>query len=294
MSLIKRGLRHYIGLNFHVSFSLMSLTVLTYFKSDLPVDLFYVAFAGLGTLAVYTYIKQVPAEATLKSAWRAVTRESPAWVHVISVLALCLVGRFNPSQVMVLVASIFLSVAYILPWPLLVSSRRRERKSTRFAHTLRDFGAIKIIIVALVWSSVSIVLPLLAYGPISINIVMLFLAQTMWVIVLTIPFEIRDTHKDQLRHPTWPQKMGLFRVKAIGIVLLIMSLFVQFLRLNFIEQEASHVPSYLDVPYLFTMGLTAFGLLWAKPNQSFWYSAFWIEAIPIVWLVLSGFNFVIL
>lgn len=285
MSLIKQRLRLYVKTNLHVSLAVISLVLLTFIYSGVSVDWSYVTFAGLGTIVAYTYIKNVPPQVTFTESLSHVVMRSPYWIHATALVCLGLILWLTGPQRLVLMAVLGLCVGYILPWPVFNRPNNLPRNAKLLSAPLRDFGPIKTIIVALVWSAVSVLLPLLTAGELSPEICLLFIAQTLWVVVLTIPFEIRDSCKDQLRHPTWPQKMGLLPVKILGSALLMASFSIHIWLFYGDENPAKY--SFLDGPYVMAMMLTVIGLLWAKPKQSFWYSAFWIEAIPIVWLMLS-------
>lgn len=139
---------------------------------------------------------------------------------------------------------------------------------------------------AIVWCGVSLLLPMNNQLIFDVKLAMICVAQSLWIIVLTIPFEIRDTNKDQLRHPTWPQKLGLRGTKVLGVVLWTLSLVLHYFAGWGVFGTSGQL-SFIDLPFGVTMALTLFGLLRAKPNQSFWYSAFWIEAIPILWLTMT-------
>ena len=274
MSLFKNRLRQYVMLNIHVSLALVSLVLLTYHYTGFSVDWVYVVFAGLGTLVAYTYIKNVPPQASIFVAVKQVLKQSPIWIHFLGLLVLGLASFFNQAQGWALISIVMLCLGYILPG------------SKALPAPLRDFGAVKIIIVALAWSGVMVLIPLLSFGHRFVDLAALFIAQTLWIIVLTIPFEIRDSSKDQLRHPTWPQKLGLLRVKILGTFLILSNIGIHFWLHLGQYQWLNQSISFVDLPYLLTMGLSFFGLIMAKPKQSFWYSAFWIEAIPIAWLVM--------
>jgi len=140
--------------------------------------------------------------------------------------------------------------------------------------------------VAIVWCGVSLLLPMNNQLIFDVKLAMICVAQSLWIIVLTIPFEIRDTSRDQLRHPTWPQKLGLRGTKVLGVVLWTLSLVLHYFAGLGVFGTSGQL-SFIDLPFGVTMALTLFGLLRAKPNQSFWYSAFWIEAIPILWLTMT-------
>ena len=277
MSLFKHCLRQYIEHHIHVSLALISLVFLTYKYASLPIDWNYMGFAFFGTIVAYTYIKNVPAQVSLKSGVFLVLQRSPWWVHAMGIISVFFAVTLRVSQQLGLIIFMILSLAYILPIPFKIAP-------------FRDYGAIKIIIVALVWSGISVLLPLLPLHHIYWEIVLLYLAQTLWIIVLTIPFEIRDSGKDVLRHPTWPQKLGLWRTKILGTVLLMICAVIHFNLSVGLEIESEQSITFWGSSFLFTLALTWLGLLVAETKQSYRYSAFWIEAIPIVWLLMRCFT----
>ena len=277
MSLFKRCLRQYIEHHLHVSLALISLVFLTYKYTRLPIDWNYMGFAFFGTIVAYTYIKNVPSQVSFKSGVFLVLQRSPWWVHAMGVISVLFATTLSDLQQLGLIIFVILSLAYILPIPFKIAP-------------FRDYGAIKIIIVALVWSGISVLLPLLLRDPISWEIILLYLAQTLWIIVLTIPFEIRDSGKDVLRHPTWPQKLGLWRTKILGTVLLMICAVIHFNLSVGLEIESEQSITFWGSSFLFALGFTWLGLLIAQSKQSYWYSAFWIEAIPIAWLLMRYFT----
>lgn len=276
MSLFKRCLRQYVEHNIHVSFAVFCLVLLTYRYAGIPADWNYLVFAFLGTIVAYSYIKNVPAQVSFKSGVFLLLQRSPWWVHIMGIISVLLVATFSVVQQIGLVFFMILSLAYILPGPAKLAP-------------FRDYGAIKIVIVALVWSGVTVLLPLRLLHHISEKTLLLFLAQTLWIIVLTIPFEFRDSGKDVLRHPTWPQKLGPLRTKILGTVLLIICAVIHLYLSVGPEIESDLLITFWGSPFLITLCLTCFGLLMAQSKQSYWYSAFWIEAIPIAWLLMTYF-----
>ncbi len=283
---IIRTVKQYVALNVHVSLALISLVIITYHYLDVSVDWHYVAFAFFSTLVAYTHIKNVPSGVALKMVISTVFTKSPWWIHLLSLICLWLALSFQIQQLLILLTLVLLCLGYCLPRPIFIKKNLKHVNSVSVQSSLRDYGAIKVIIVAIVWCGVSLLLPMNNQLIFDVKLAMICVAQSLWIIVLTIPFEIRDSNKDQLRHPTWPQKLGLRGTKVLGVVLWTLSLVLHYFAGWGVFGTSGQL-SFIDLPFGVTMALTLFGLLRAKPNQSFWYSAFWIEAIPILWLTMT-------
>ncbi len=68
------------------------------------------------------------------------------------------------------------------------------------------------------------------------------------------------------------------QTKVLGIVLLLLVVALQFFKTNV---------SFLNTLVLIiVVGITMLFVVGAKINQRFYYSAFWVEGLPIFWLVL--------
>ena len=147
---------------------------------------------------------------------------------------------------------------------------------------LRSVGGIKIYVIALVWTGVTVFIPLINNGVnISEEVYLTALQRFVFVIVLTLPFEIRDLRFDSLKLATIPQKIGERLTKIIGLILLMI-----FYALEFFKTEV-FLKGHL-VLLLITL-ITFFLLVKAKVNQGKYYSGFWVEGIPILWLLLALF-----
>ena len=279
MSLQKSVLRPYVEHNIHVSIAFMALVIMTYRQSDGSMDWSYVLFSGLATICLYTYIRVIPQNITLIEGLRTVIKKSPIWAHFAGLLSLCLILNFNATQWLLFLGLSLLSLWYVLPQPDGWSWTQSEGQSKTSHLPLRSFGAFKILIVAVVWSGVSVILPRLSLAPLTIKDWLWALEQTLWVVVLTIPFDIRDCSTDQLTHPTWPQKFGMTRTKLMGLMLLIVVVGLHLWRMPF--------GSVTEDAFYLALIFSAIALLGARANQSFWYSAFWVESIPILWCVMD-------
>jgi hypothetical protein len=148
---------------------------------------------------------------------------------------------------------------------------------------LRSVGGIKIYVIALVWTGVTVFIPLINNGVnIYEEVYITALQRFVFVIVLTFPFEIRDLRFDSLKLATIPQKIGKRWTKIIGVMLLVI-----FYALEFFKTEV-FLKGHLVL--LIISLITFFMLIKAMVNQGKYYSGFWVEGIPILWLLLVLFG----
>jgi 4-hydroxybenzoate polyprenyltransferase len=105
-----------------------------------------------------------------------------------------------------------------------------------------------------------------------------FFQRFFFVIAITLPFEIRDLKFDSGNLNTIPQQIGIANTKKIGYILLGIILFLEFLK------------SYFSVINLIALSLillvSAYFIKAARIDQGSYYSAFWVEGIPVFWLLV--------
>ncbi|NJW53921.1 hypothetical protein HC175_13445 [Salinimicrobium sp. CDJ15-91] len=159
-----------------------------------------------------------------------------------------------------------LTLLYALP----VFSNRRN---------LRSFSGLKIFIIALVWTGVTVILPLLPLKNVIFEDLFFECFQRfLLVLVLILPFEIRDLKYDLEQLGTIPQRVGITATKVLGLGLLLVIIGLEFFKTTAtIESE-------------FAIGcmavITAVFVWRSKENQSQYFAALWVEAIPILWLAM--------
>jgi len=146
-------------------------------------------------------------------------------------------------------------------------------------HNLRSIGGLKIYLIALVWSGVVVFLPLVE-NDIIINddAVLMGIQRFIFIIVLILPFEIRDLRYDSLKLSTVPQKIGVKQTKLMGSMLLLFFLLIEFFKDIISFKKNAIIFSVALITYIF--------LIFSKTEQRKYYSAFWVEGIPIFWLIL--------
>ncbi len=147
---------------------------------------------------------------------------------------------------------------------------------------LRNLGILKIIIVSLVWSGTTVLLPVLeAYKELSWDVWIELLQRFFIILVLMIPFEIRDLNYDPGELHTIPQRIGTRNTRIVGIFLCLLCFFTTFLKDD---------PSTIEILNKTFISLSLAALMIFLPKeQSKYFSAFWVEGFPILWgLVLWG------
>jgi 1,4-dihydroxy-2-naphthoate octaprenyltransferase len=120
---------------------------------------------------------------------------------------------------MALIIPGILSMAYVLPF---LSGKRR----------LRDLNFIKIFLVAIVWSWVSVLLPYLEMSkPFDSSLIFMTLERAFFIFAITLPFDIRDLKVDAHNNvQTIPARIGTRKSKYLAAVLMAISMF--FVLLN--------------------------------------------------------------
>jgi len=101
---------------------------------------------------------------------------------------------------------------------------------------MREFPHIKIHLIALTWVLVLFLFPMMNE---EINTVRIGYCSAfyLYILAVTIPFDIRDLKYDQVSQRTIPQLIGVFNSKVLAVILLIIStiifvLLVPTLRIN--------------------------------------------------------------
>jgi len=250
----------YIQSSIHVSLAVVSLLAVTSFQFEVRFEpaLYILTFAA--TLVGYN---------TIKYGWR---RTAPY---------LIVPNRF-PLLTIIASASLFI-IFWMLPWKqqlvvlltgLLVLFYAFPIQ--RGSPNLRNQQKIKIYWVAFVWSLFTAVFPIASTTVDSFLIVAVFTHRFIFIFCATIPFEIRDLPTDTPTLKTLPQRFGVLSTKLIGVVLGISICFFAFL----MQWE----PSWASVGvHLILIA----GIVNASTKQTPYYASFWVESIPILWLLVQ-------
>ncbi|RKS21966.1 hypothetical protein CLV94_2601 [Flavobacterium endophyticum] len=263
MQAIRRLFDFYINGSIHVAVAVLSLVLMTNHMFQNSFDLPMAGFAFFGTIFGYNFIKyedffrnKKPLRFELKA------------IAIVSVISLLTTAFFFfcLGSVTQITAIIFFGLTFLYTVP--VFSKKKN---------IRNWSGVKIYIVAICWSGVTTLLPLLNAGTEVFSDVILKCCQRfLLVISLILIFEIIDLKTDDPALKTVPQRIGVEKTKILGILILIPLYFLEFLK------------STIDINQLFVNAIlvitTALFMLFANQNRSKYYTSFWVESIPIFWL----------
>jgi len=134
----------------------------------------------------------------------------------------------------------------------------------------------------LVWSIHTVIFPLQEqlYDP---QVWLLFIQRFFLVIVLTIPFDIRDMSMDSPFLQTLPQKIGVLNSKKTGVFYLTLFLFLSFLKQPF--------STYVLLSDIIIFVSSLIFLVLASEYQSKYYASFWVESVPVLGIAVIYFFF---
>ncbi|MCE2612968.1 hypothetical protein LVD13_08290 [Flavobacteriaceae bacterium D16] len=264
MKFFKDVFKFYLRSSIHVSLAVISLIWATcYFLNKIPGKELSI-FIFSSTIATYNFIKYgVEAHKYLIVSNR-YQRGIQLFSFVNLVLAFLYIGYLNKASILLLLIVAVLIGIYTIP----VYPRIKN---------LRNYGIPKVLLVALVWTLITTVLPFLQYGiawgwDSYIAITQRFIL----ILVLMVPFEIRDLNVDLPELRTIPQRIGELATKGLGYFLA----FVYFL-LTFLKDQL-HPSELLSKGFLLFMLVIALAL--TRKRQSGYFASFWVEGLPILWL----------
>src|SRR5690606_36279845 len=141
---------------------------------------------------------------------------------------------------------------------------------------LRSLAGLKIHIVALVWAGFTVLLPAIdAQLPLDWDFWILFVQRFLLVLVLIIPFEIRDLQWDDRDLRTLPQVWGVKNTRLFGMVVVLL-----FFLLTYLKDEIYKGEFLLR--FLLSTVLVLL-LLDGKRINDRYFASFWVEAIPFFW-----------
>lgn len=266
MQSLKKIFDFYIFCNIHValaSFSLTKISLLYWQNKDNTIP-FFVFFA---TILSYNYIRLTRIEHIKIWLYEWIKNQK---VGILVVSLISFIGCFyilfsiQLNAIIILIPFAFLTTLYVLP-PII------SKKIN-----LRNLPTIKIFLIAFSWAGITVLFPLIQNGIYSDKVLWLFLQRFLFVIALTLPFDIRDVRYDSETLKTLPIWLGIKNAKLLGLVFLGLSLVIAFFYI-----KTNHL--WIDLFVAFCLG---FLLLKSSTNQHRYYSAFWVEGIPILWLGL--------
>jgi hypothetical protein len=275
MQLLKQLLNFYINSSIHVALAVYALTYLTLIEFGVLYNETVLCFVFYATITGYNFVK-------FFGLAKFHHRSLAGWLKAIQVFSLicfvlmCYYLLSLPTETLIYI-SIFGLVTFFYAIPLVP-----KRIFVDKHHNLRSIGGLKVYVIALVWTGVTVFLPLYSNGfTINTDVIITAFQRFIFVIILMLPFEIRDLKFDSLKLSTIPQKIGVKYTKGIGVFLVIVVFLVEFFKDELTKSGIAAFTVTLVVMVLL--------LIFSKVNQNKYYSAFWVEGVPILWLLLRLF-----
>jgi hypothetical protein len=262
-----RILNFYVNSSFHVALSVIALCSLTVYELGLhlPNQFFLVVF--FGSILGYNFIKYF---GLARFHYRSLTSRLKE-IQLLSIVSLIgFVYFFThlllPTKILIF---IFGGVTFLYAMPLIPSRMI----------SLRSVSGLKIYVIAFVWTSVTVLLPMVeTQCEITMNCYIIYMQRFLFIVVLMFPFEIRDLNFDSLKLITIPQKIGICNTKILGYTLSVVIIILEFFKTDIHWVWLGIFTSVIIKLCLF--------LRFSSVNNKTMYSALWVEAVPIYWWLM--------
>ncbi len=257
----------YIQSSIHVAIAIVALMLISGKYLNISPDFYLSGFVFCLAISGYNFVKYA---GIAKWHHRRLTSslKSIQIFSLFAFFAMLFFFWYLPFSVQVItVISGLLTLLYAIPL---------KRKWKNF----RSIPGMKLVLIALVLVLTTVLMPAFYNeSGLGLPVIILCLLRFFLVIVLILPFEIRDVQVDSISLGTIPQRLGVFKTKIFGTLFLCK---VAFAEIYFTTIFASSLWAVLIV-----ILLTGLALWYSTEKRSFYYTAFWVEAIPIVWLTME-------
>ncbi len=272
MKVFRQILNFYINSSIHVALAVFSLSWITLKDFNIPFDNTVLCFIFFASITGYNFVKYF---GLAKFHHRGLA----SWLKLIQIVSficfilMCFYAFYLRKITLIWIAG-FGFVTFLYAIPFLPSRLLLDEHNN-----LRSIAGFKVYTIALVWSGVTVFLPLLnnLYA-ISPDVVITGVQRFVFVIILMLPFEIRDLQFDSVKLSTIPQNIGVKGTKILGVCLGIILFFTEFFK------NEIHIKQVIILLLITISSLVV--LLFAKKEQGIYYCSFWVEGIPILWLLL--------
>lgn len=253
----------YIKASFHVALMVLCFFEITHFQWDQEsvfedrTLVFSLAFLGYNAVKYYPFSKKIV---------------TTPWLY--RVLIPCGLLSFFTSAYLFLLLS--LQAQFLLFTCFVLCITYAIPVHAKFGNLRSQYG-LKIFIVAMCWTLLTAVYPLIDMISWNSGHYLFFAERFVLVFIATLPFEIRDSARDQKELGTIPQLIGASKTRRLGSVLLLLLL---ALKLAIPKGESSHSIAFI------LMGIAYFmALFTVKKESSENITLFWVELIPAIgWL----------
>ena len=221
MLIIKKSFDFYIKSSFHLGICVICLYLVNVLKHDIEVDYLIITFLFSSTIIVYNFIKYGYNLQNYSTAKNSVLKMIQ-FLSFFCGFALIYTLFFLKFYTLLFGTFLFfICILYVFPM---------GNSKLNF----RNLSKVKLFLVAFCWSASTVFLPLIENGLNNYYFTLIFSFQIFFlVIIYTIPFEIRDLHKDSIELQTIPQIFGIKKSKNICYYLIIVFSLLSFINSGF-------------------------------------------------------------
>ena len=273
MQRLKSIFDFYISSSIHVALAVSSLSYLTLLRYNLPLDINLLVFIFFASITGYNFVKYF---GLAKFHHRSLAKRLK-FIQVFSLICFVLMVYFvfQLDIATIILLSVFALITFLYAVPILPTRLFMDE-----TQKLRSVSGLKVYLIALIWSGVTVILPLTNADTLfDVTVVISFVQRFMFVLALMLPFEIRDLNYDSLKLATIPQRIGVRYTKLMGCLLLAGMCLLEII------SPLSSIKSLTAVGLVAT--ISAIFVSFSRIDQNRYYSGFFVEAIPILWLLLA-------
>mgnify|MGYP001423798013 CR=1 FL=1 len=254
----------YINSSIHVALAVLCFALISMLEYNLTIAIDLLAFIFFSTITGYNFVKYAGIAKLHHSSLAGNLRI----IQIFSFVSFLPLIYFSLQlSVNVLIATGILGLLTLLyALPVFGNSRN-----------LRSLAGIKIFVIAMVWAGTTVLLPVInAQQLLNQPVLIDFFQRFCMVVVLTLPFEIRDLIYDSDSLETIPQRIGVRKTRIFGVVLSILICVIEIFQRQF--------RGYSLLALFLVCVIIGIFLLDSRERQSKYYASFWVESIPIMYL----------
>ncbi|NNM18020.1 MAG: hypothetical protein HKP24_05560 [Croceitalea sp.] len=262
MSWPKQLFKFYLDASIHVALAVVSLCWVSYKTLNIPLNFALAGFIFCSTIVCYNFVKY----GVEARKYFIVDKPYHKTIQIFSFLTFAIAVYF------------FLVLPRSLWLPIVILSLLSSLYAIPFlpnSKNLRSLGGLKIFLVAIIWVGFTVYLPVLEGEKFfDWDIGVLMFRRFVLILLLILPFEIRDMHIDRPQLQTLPQRYGVQKTKIFGYFLVLAYGMTIFL---IDELSLATIVTHL----VFAL-IALVMLLRTKETQSRYFASFWVEGIPIL------------
>lgn len=274
MNSLKKIFDFYIFSNIHVAIAGYCMAKVTLLKFDVNSNLVPLLI-GFSIIISYNFIRYFEINSKRLGWFKSWFFENKIKLVLVSIFAflvslyIVFFTEFNIESLFIVIPFGFITFFYAIPL----------FKIGKLHISFRNFPAIKIFSIAIAWAGVTVLFPLLETRyQFNYDVYLEFFQRILILIAYTIPFDIRDIYFDDKELKTIPQLIGVQKAKILGTLLLFLFVLLDLFKNSFFEKDISSDVVIAIVTILFLWNSTA--------KKSRYYTSFFVEAIPILWLLI--------